>query len=155
MINNQNLAVLSEKVAHLESAVSNSTSASGISYDNTNSGLTADDVQAAIDEVSDNCELTPVTITGAGVDSGVTYARGIKKGDLVIVEIAFYDYTANDVACTIGEGFRPPRNFEAYQWLPTDASNFSTKIVSINATTGAVTCTGNIYRGTMFFVYSI
>lgn len=51
MINNQNLAVLSEKVAHLESAVSASTSASGISYDNTGSGLTADNAQAAIDEV--------------------------------------------------------------------------------------------------------
>ena len=51
MINNQNLAVLSEKVAHLESAVKNSDEASEISYDNTESGLTADDVQAAIDEV--------------------------------------------------------------------------------------------------------
>ena len=52
MINNQNLAVLSEKVARLESAVKNSDDASEISYDNTESYLSASNVQAAIDELA-------------------------------------------------------------------------------------------------------
>lgn len=74
MINNQNLAVLSEKVAYLESAVQNSNEASEISYDNTESGLTADDVQDAIDELAsasgisyDNTEsgLTADDVQGA------------------------------------------------------------------------------------------
>lgn len=64
MINNQNLAVLSEKVAHLESAVANSTSASGISYDNTDSGLTADDTQAAIDEVAGGISTLSTNLSG-------------------------------------------------------------------------------------------
>ena len=70
MINNQNLAVLSEKVAHLESAVKNSDEASEISYDNTESGLTADDVQAAIDEIAP--ALTAEGTSYDNTDSGLT-----------------------------------------------------------------------------------
>lgn len=84
MINNQNLAVLSEKVAHLESAVSKSTEASGISYDNTDSGLTAENAQAAIDEVNSKVTsllhtITPtITTTASGgitLPDGVTYTK--------------------------------------------------------------------------------
>ena len=70
MINNQNLAVLSEKVAYLESAVKNSDEASEISYDNTESGLTADDVQAAIDEIAP--ALTAEGTSYDNTDSGLT-----------------------------------------------------------------------------------
>lgn len=74
MINNQNLAVLSEKVAHLESAVANSTSASGISYDNTDSGLTADDVQGAIDEIVERIDssitVSEVNFTTESIAAG-------------------------------------------------------------------------------------
>ena len=63
MINNQNVAVISEKVAYLETLFKESTSASGISYVNTSSGLTADDVQEAIDELNTNiASLIPVKI---------------------------------------------------------------------------------------------
>lgn len=70
MINNQNLAVLSEKVAYLESAVKNSDEASEISYDNTDSGLTADDVQDAIDEIAP--ALTAEGTSYDNTDSGLT-----------------------------------------------------------------------------------
>ena len=74
MINNQNLAVLSEKVAHLESAVKNSDEASGISYDNADSGLTADNVQGAIDEVFAKFSNY---ISDAVVSGDITFALGV------------------------------------------------------------------------------
>lgn len=73
MINNQNLAVLSEKVAYLESAVKNSDEASEISYDNTESGLTADDVQSAIDEIVAGFNAPAASsVTYDNTDSGLT-----------------------------------------------------------------------------------
>ena len=93
MINNQNLAVLSEKVARLEGVVSNSAEASGISYDNTDSGLTADDVQGAIDEVVDNNSLKDFTLTPANdsVLSNVT----AKYNDLFVKMLVTVSLASN------------------------------------------------------------
>ena len=83
MINNQNLAVLSEKVAYLESVIKNLASASGISYDNTGSGLAADDVQEAIDEVADNfyienIESVTENVISCGSDQTASYTTPAK-----------------------------------------------------------------------------
>lgn len=78
MINNQNLAVLSEKVAYLESAVKNSDEASEISYDNTDSGLTADDVQDAIDEVNAKVDdITPKVLYTYTPDGETTVSEAL------------------------------------------------------------------------------
>ena len=102
MINNQNLAVLSEKVAHLESAVTKSDEASEISYDNTESGLVADDVQGAIDEVVENVAnltdyqlvnaTTSITVSASGINhfNPVTeFSEDIPTGYIVLGVIGY------------------------------------------------------------------
>ena len=111
MINNQNLAVLSEKVAYLESAVKNSDEASEISYDNTESGLTADDVQAAIDEIAPalTAEGTSYDNTDSGLIADDTQGAidevNAKFGDIIIENVASlftYDTTYNIWATASG-----------------------------------------------------
>lgn len=104
MINNQNLAVLSEKVAHLESAVANSTSASGISYDNTDSGLAADDVQGALDEVAGELETETATIVTKAIMS-----RNGKNRFLILDSITVTDVGGTII--TLPEGDRPATAF--------------------------------------------
>lgn len=67
MINSYDIAILSEKVAALENAEHDSQTASAIEYDNTGSGLTADDVQEAIDELAEASG-----ISYDNTDSGLT-----------------------------------------------------------------------------------
>lgn len=102
MINNQNVAVISEKVAHLESAVANSTSASGISYDNTKSGLTAEDVQDAIDELSGNITgLSSFDLVSVIAGTNVTdaFAKVLELANAYIISGGFTltgNISAND-----------------------------------------------------------
>lgn len=104
MVNNYDVAVLSEKVAHLESAVANSTSASGIAYDNTDSGLTATDAQAAIDEISGELETETATIV-----TKVIMNRNGKNRFLILDSVTIDDEAG--VIVTLPEGDRPATAF--------------------------------------------
>ena len=114
MINNQNIGVLSEKVARLESAVSNSTSASGISYDNTESGLTADDVQGAIDEVDGKITTKSTTTSFTNAKCNTTYSISCRRSgnsvNISTIILASEAIAANEVLATIPEDYRPSDN---------------------------------------------
>ena len=56
--NSQNIAVIAEQIQKLSNAVTEIDSASAVDYDNTTSGLTADDVQDAIDELASLSKYT-------------------------------------------------------------------------------------------------
>lgn len=96
--------------------VEDSTSASGISYDGTDSGLSATTVQDAIDEVVD--EKADSTIISDAYNSSTTYAAG----DYFIYDNTLYHV---DVACT---GITPP-NANYYT-----STSVSSEISNINMT---------------------
>ena len=69
MLNTWNPAELNQKINQLEAAIT-TPEAEDIQYDNTTSGLTADDVQAAIDEIVANPVITKIEVTASTNASG-------------------------------------------------------------------------------------
>ena len=93
MINSYDIAILSEKVAALENAEHDSQTASAIEYDNTGSGLTADDVQDAIDEIAPalTAEGTSYDNTGSGLT-----ADDVQRAINELSGEAIYTFTPDD-----------------------------------------------------------
>ena len=58
---------------NVQSAIDEVSAAENISYDNTDSGLTADDVQAAIDEVNTTAQKAILSFTSGEKDTGLTW----------------------------------------------------------------------------------
>lgn len=77
-IRSTNPAILSEQIFQLQKMIKSSDEAKEIAYDNTDSGLTADDVQEAIDEIVGDTTPEDFTITAA---EGATWSRTIAKVD--------------------------------------------------------------------------
>ncbi len=69
MLNTWNPAELNQKINQLEAAIE-TPEAEAIQYDNTDSGLTADNVQDAIDEIVANPIIVKADITGTTNSSG-------------------------------------------------------------------------------------
>lgn len=79
--------------------------ANQINYDNTNSGLSATQVQAAIDEL--NGDLT-IQTTPINTDKAVGTAY--KMGNIISINIyngTFFSADVEDVLLTLPEGYRP------------------------------------------------
>lgn len=74
MLNTWNPAELNQKINQLEAAIT-TPEAEDIQYDNTTSGLTADDVQEAIDELNTDIGLIPVV--KKTTKTGTTTAAGM------------------------------------------------------------------------------
>lgn len=71
-IRSTNPAIMSEQILQLSKMIKSSDEASEISYDNTTSGLTAENVQAAIDEVSTGLSTLEASDVGYdNTDSGL------------------------------------------------------------------------------------
>ena len=69
--------------------------ASDVTYDNTGSGLSATDVQDAIDEVNSNLTPQPITITyGTKINSGSSNVAGYRCGSFVFIGGYFSANTA-------------------------------------------------------------
>ena len=81
-----------------------SVSASDVSYDNTTSGLTADDVQEAIDEIDANVDTLSGTVSGHTTDIGnLQTAVGSKANQSMIAPVE--TSTTASQAYAIGEQF--------------------------------------------------
>ena len=104
----------------VQSAIDEVSSASGISYDNTDSGLTADDVQAAIDEIWEEETLTPTST----VITDLTKVKVLRYGRMIIVSFIGAVLTSN--VGKYGKILEGLTNANEY------ALNF---IVSVNGTT--------------------
>lgn len=106
-------------------------SAENVSYDNTDSGLIADDVQGAIDEIVDDIKVDAVT-SGLTPETGSTIIgfKGEKQSSIIvisaIIQTTFSAYSSTKIA-NLPEAVRPGSS------VRTIVSN-TTKDTQINAT---------------------
>lgn len=114
---------------NVQSAIDEISAAENISYDNTDSGLTADDVQAAIDEV--NAKTAPsgdYITTGLTVENCTIVAGGYCKiGKLVIVNIRA---TKTDTGLLKISGFPAYTNRSATNIVPAAVFNMTDETLS-------------------------
>lgn len=123
----------------------NAKDASDIPYDNTSSGLTATDVQAAIDEVADDISTATGTIT---LETGFT-ARGTpiveKRNGMVFLQFNINGTNAFNTRTTLGNisaGFRPYRTCAFTVCASKNINSFANI-----TTTMLITLTGDIIVG--------
>ena len=131
------------------------TTAADVSYDNTSSGLTADDVQEAIDEITTRTTVAEKTATGTGYS--VTYTEIIRNG---VVQVAgtitpTADHGAGDTVDVTLELTTAPR-------LSTPGTNNATVSVSdkkpsayVLLSTGKVLSIGGASTENRNFAFSI
>ena len=115
-------------------------SAENIAYDNNNS-------------VKDMIDVKSVTITNQS--SEINYITAFRIGKLVVIEFGLYEASANTTLFTVEQSARPSSNKSISQWLPTNASSYGTKNFTLNSSNGNVICTNEVFRGTVWLIYTI
>lgn len=115
-------------------------SAENIAYDSNNS-------------VKDMIDVKSVNITNQA--TGLNYVSAFRIGKLVVIEFGLYEASANTTLFTVEQSARPSSNKSISQWLPTNASSFGTKNFTLDSSNGNVICNNEVFRGTVWLIYTI
>lgn len=162
-----NTEVIASIVGTRVTLMSNSADAASVEFDATGTTLSSTNVEDALKELNDASNivydannsvsdmLDVETISFTNINGGLNYVKGFRIGKLVVINFAIGEVTPNSVLFTVPDAIKPANNETIKMFMNTNSSAMGTVTFTLLNSNGNLINDINVYRGGVWFIYSL